>query len=558
MGMPVTTRGAGTSCAGNAVGPGLIVDTSRHLTRSTPWTPTRGPPRSSRAWSRRRCRAAAAPYGLRFGPDPSTHTRCTIGGMIGNNACGPRALGYGKTADNVVALDVVTGSGERLRLDGAEPTRRLAEPARAAAVVEGDLGTIRTEFGRFGRQVSGYSLEHLLPENRFDVARFLAGTEGTLAVIVGATRAAGRRRPAQDHDRPRLSLDGRGRRRRAGDRPARPDRGRGAGPADRRRGPPHHGRRRPCRRCPGATAGCSSSWSATTRPSCAARADALLAAAGAWTASSSTNPRAGRWRCGRSGRTAPGWPGSASPSRRTRAGRTPPSRRSSWARYLRDFDAAAAASTGCTALPYGHFGDGCVHMPDRLPAHRGRWRGRLPERSSSRPPTWSPATAARCPASTGTAGPGPHCCRRCTPPRRCRCSGRSRPSSTRRTCSTPACWSTRDRWTPTCGRWRWSAAAGETRFAAEVHRCTGVGKCLADTTAGLGVMCPSYQATREEKDSTRGRARVLQEMINGEAGPARLDGPGGARGAGSVPVLQGVRPGLPDRDRHGGVQGAGA
>src|ERR671920_392523 len=59
--------------------------------------------------------AAAAPHGLRFGPDPSTHNRCTIGGMIGNNACGPRALGYGKTADNVVALQVVTGSGERVR-----------------------------------------------------------------------------------------------------------------------------------------------------------------------------------------------------------------------------------------------------------------------------------------------------------------------------------------------------------------------------------------------------------------------------------------------------------
>ena len=58
--------------------------------------------------------AAAAPYGLRFGPDPSTHNRCTIGGMIGNNACGPRALGYGKTADNVVALKVVTGAGERV------------------------------------------------------------------------------------------------------------------------------------------------------------------------------------------------------------------------------------------------------------------------------------------------------------------------------------------------------------------------------------------------------------------------------------------------------------
>ncbi len=67
---------------------------------------------------------------------------------------------------------------------------------------------------------------------------------------------------------------------------------------------------------------------------------------------------------------------------------------------------------------------------------------------------------------------------------------------------------------PTSGPRRWSVETD--RFAAAVHRCTGVGKCLADTTGGLGVMCPSYQATRNEKDSTRGRARVLQEMINGE------------------------------------------
>ena len=92
-------------------------------------------------------------------------------------------------------------------------------------------------------------------------------------------------------------------------------------------------------------------------------------------------------------------------------------------------------------------------------------------------------------------------------------------------------------------------------FAEAVHRCTGVGKCLADNTAGLGVMCPSYLATREEKDSTRGRARVLQEMINGDVIQLGWKSAAVHSRARPLPVLQGLRPGLPDRHRHGGVQG---
>ena len=106
--MPVTTRGAGTSCAGNAVGPGLVVDLARHLN-----TITSVDPETRTAWVepgvvQSALQAAAAPYGLRFGPDPSTHNRCTIGGMIGNNACGPRSLGYRRTADKLLALYVLT------------------------------------------------------------------------------------------------------------------------------------------------------------------------------------------------------------------------------------------------------------------------------------------------------------------------------------------------------------------------------------------------------------------------------------------------------------------
>ena len=184
---------------------------------------------------------AAAQQGLRFGPDPSTHTRCTIGGMVGNNACGTRALGYGRTADNVVALDAL-----------------FPEPAAAAAlpgIVEAHLGHVRTHFGRFSRQVSGYSLEHLLPERR-SLDRFLVGSEGTLALVREATVALVPRRAAAPGGA-RLRVDGRGRRCGAG-----PARAVGAGCSTGRVRRPRLPDRRPRARavaaCPSCRAG--SGW----------------------------------------------------------------------------------------------------------------------------------------------------------------------------------------------------------------------------------------------------------------------------------------------------------
>ena len=110
-GVPVTMRGAGTSIAGNAVGPGIVVDTVRHLNRVVAIDPEAATAVVEPGVVHADLQRAAAPHGLRFGPDPSTHTRCTIGGMIGNNACGSRALGYGRTVDNVVALDAAFGPG---------------------------------------------------------------------------------------------------------------------------------------------------------------------------------------------------------------------------------------------------------------------------------------------------------------------------------------------------------------------------------------------------------------------------------------------------------------
>ena len=190
FGVPVTSRGGGTSIAGNAVGSGIVLDFSRHLNRVRSVDPQARTAVVEPGAILDDITAAAAGHGLRFGPDPSTHSRASIGGSIGNNSCGSRALRYGRTADNVVSLDVLTASGERLA------ARRLGRDGLAAAgtigaaldtVIAAHLGMIRTEFGRFTRQVSGYSLEHLLPENGTDLAKFLVGTEGTLGMILGAT-----------------------------------------------------------------------------------------------------------------------------------------------------------------------------------------------------------------------------------------------------------------------------------------------------------------------------------------------------------------------------------
>ncbi|MDQ3155997.1 MAG: FAD-binding oxidoreductase, partial [Actinomycetota bacterium] len=111
LGIPLTSRGAGTSVAGNAVGTGVILDFSRHLNHVLEIDATARTAVVEPGTVHATLQRAARKEGLRFGPDPSTHTRCTIGGMIGNNACGSRTLGYGRTSDNVLGVDVITGTG---------------------------------------------------------------------------------------------------------------------------------------------------------------------------------------------------------------------------------------------------------------------------------------------------------------------------------------------------------------------------------------------------------------------------------------------------------------
>ncbi|RYV51544.1 FAD-binding and (Fe-S)-binding domain-containing protein [Pengzhenrongella frigida] len=515
--VPITARGGGTSVAGNAVGPGVVLDLSRHLDRIGAIDPEARTARVEPGVILASLQRAAAPHGLRFGPDPSTQARATLGGMIGNNACGPRAVAYGRTADNVLELDVVDGTGRRFTAG-----KGLDVVPGLDGLVGANLETLRTELGRFGRQVSGYSLEHLLPERGADLAKALVGTEGTVATILGATvalvpvpatpvlvvlgypnmPAAADVVPALLAHHP-LAIEGMDARlvdvvrrvRGAGAVPDLPDGG---------------------------------GWlmvevGGDSLDEALARAAALVADAGTLAARIfPPGPEAAAmWRiredgAGLGGRTPAGeqaWPGfedSAVPPERLGA-------------YLRELETLMAGH-GVDGLAYGHFGDGCVHLRLNIPladpatagrnlrafmfdagrlvaAHGGSMSGEHGDgraRSELLPLMYSPT------AIDLFAG-----FKHLLDPADLLNSGvvvRPQPldADLRRSAAKPLLAAT-----------GFSFAHDGGDLTTAVHRCTGVGKCRADSTAVGGFMCPSYLATRDEKDSTRGRSRVLQEMANG-------------------------------------------
>ena len=513
--VPLTTRGAGTSCAGNAVGPGVVVDVARHLTAihaidAEARTAVVDPGVVQDVLSR-----TAQQVGLRYGPDPSTFTRCTIGGMIGNNACGPRALGYGRSSDNVVALDVITGTGERLSLDSRADLTASDSPTLRALheLVMANLGTIRTQFGTFSRQVSGYSLEWLLPENGFDVAKFLAGSEGTLAVITGATV----RLVADAPHKVMVALGY----------PSMPEAA-DAMPAILPFSPTAvEGMDRrivdvvsralgadAVPRLPEGDGWVFVELADDDVDRLAERARGLLAASGCLDGEVVDDlvVAAALWKIRADGAGLAG----VSLERPAHAGwedaAVPPARLGD---YLRDFDALLRRHE-LQGLPYGHFGDGCVHCRidfplTQVPDGAARYRAFIEE-------------AADLAASYGGSMSGEHG------------DGRARsellprmysPEALELFASVKRIFDPDNLLNPGVlvdpapfdadlrapAMRRSPLFRTHRQFVDDVHRCTGVGKCVAST--GSHVMCPSWQATREEKDATRGRARVLQEMVNG-------------------------------------------
>ena len=185
-GVPLTARGGGTSCASNAIGPGLVLDFSRHMNRVLSIDPEARTATVEPGCVGSTLQAAAATYGLRFGPDPSSQNRATIAGMVANNACGPHATAWGRTSDNIVSLDCVDGRGRRFTATTGHDSA-LRDVPGLASLIDSHLAPIRTQLGRFKRQVSGYSLEHLTPEGGRNLAAMLAGTEGTLVLILSIT-----------------------------------------------------------------------------------------------------------------------------------------------------------------------------------------------------------------------------------------------------------------------------------------------------------------------------------------------------------------------------------
>jgi FAD/FMN-containing dehydrogenase/Fe-S oxidoreductase len=495
-GLPLTMRGGGTSVAGNAIGDGIVVDTSRHLRRFSVDPETRTAVAEPGVVLRDLQRAAAA-HGLAFGPDPSTASRCTVGGMIGNNSCGSHSLAWGTTADNVLALDVLRADGSLLTAAG-DPSPDLR------ALEERYRETWRTELSSYGRRTSGYGVEHLLPERGRSVARSLVGSEGTCAIVLGATLAlvappphralavlaypddvaAAEAVPALLGHRP-LALEGL-------------DAAlvRGAG-------------------LPDAGAYLFVEFGGSTPAEAESRARAL----GGLTLTE-TADQARLWRVRADGagiatrdttggEAWPGWEDAA----------VPPERLPS---YLREFR-ALLRRYGLRGVNYGHFGEGCIHVrisfdllsprgvsvfrsfledaADTVVAHGGslsgehgdgRARSELLARMYSPRVLESFAAFKRAWDPDGVLNPGV-----VIDPEPLDAGLRYAGLT-----DLPA---------PVL---RYPEDGGDLHRA--LRRCVGVGKCRSDVGA---VMCPSWLVTGEEKHSTRGRARLLQEIAGGTAVP---------------------------------------
>ena len=629
-GVPLTARGGGTSCASNAIGPGLVLDFSRHMNRVLSIDPEARTATVEPGCVGSTLQAAAAKHGLRFGPDPSSQNHATIAGMVANNACGPHATAWGRTSDNIVALDCVDGHGRRFTATTSHDSA-LRDVPGLASLIDSHLAPIRTQLGRFKRQVSGYSLEHLTPEGGRNLAAMLTGTEGTLVLILSVTvrlvplpdapvlAALGYRSMIEAADdvpallaHSPLAVEGMDRR--LVD-VVRAHKGPGAVPAL----PEGEGWLLVEVGAPGEDVTASLE---RARALCAASAaiDTVVYPPGAQ-ASALWRIRADG--AGLGGRTPPdgagggdqqAWPGFEDAA-------VPPENLGA---YLRDFT-ALMEEFDIDGLLYGHFGDGCVHvrlaMPLETPegvAHSraflqsaaricaahggsvsgehgdGRARGELlrfmysPEmldlfarvkhvfdpgnllnpgvlaapmdeaKAASRARARALAARALAAQDGGGAGssgnfgagfvlgadaagpaPGrgaadmPTSLRADGSAGSARASddaaaaGSSRPSDVsgplavaggqlklqpgvdpldlnlRRVAARPM---------PADGGFAFTHDGGD--FTAAVHRCTGVGKCRAGVPGTF--MCPSYLATRDEKDVTRGRARILQEAANSQ------------------------------------------
>jgi FAD/FMN-containing dehydrogenase/Fe-S oxidoreductase len=194
--VPFLTRGGGTSQNGQCVNVAVVADASKYVNRVISVDPESRTAIVEPGVVCDTLRDAAEKYGLTFAPDPATHSRCTLGGMIANNSCGAHSVMAGKTVENIEALEIATYDGARFWVGPTtdeELENTIAQGGRRGEIYRElrDLRDryahrIRDEFPQIKRRVSGFNLDQLLPENGFNVARALVGTEGTCAVTLQA------------------------------------------------------------------------------------------------------------------------------------------------------------------------------------------------------------------------------------------------------------------------------------------------------------------------------------------------------------------------------------
>ncbi|MDT9694640.1 FAD-binding and (Fe-S)-binding domain-containing protein [Streptomyces sp. P17] len=550
-GAPVLSRGGGTSLAGQCTNTAVVLDWSKYCHRV-----------ESVDTERRTCvvqpgivldelNQQLAPTGLRFGPEPATHANCTIGGMIGNNSCGATAQAHGKVVDNIARLEVLLYDGTRFWCgptddeEYAEIERhgdlRAAVYRRLRALRDTYADEIRRRYPGIPRRVSGYNLDSLLPEHGFDVAGLLVGSESTLVTVVRAELklvpvVRERALVVLGFDDIALAAD------------AVPDILPYAPIAlegvdsrlvhDERL---KHLNPEAIDQLPAGRAYLMVQFGADTLDEADERAHRMLDALD----ESEHDPQVAHlddpaheeqlWQVREAGLgatahvpdrpdTFEGWEDSA----------VPPDRLGDYLRRLRElFDEFGYLSDTGPAL-YGHFGQGCVHT--RIPFDLYSAEGvaayrRFMERAADLVVEFGGSFS-------GEHGDGQsrgELLPRMFGPELVEAFGQLKavfdPSDRMNPGKVVAPYRLDEKlrlggdWKPRDPRglhFRFPDDGGS--FAEAANRCVGVGKCRQLTTEGGSVMCPSYQVTREEEHSTRGRARLLFEMLDGHGDSPIRDG----------------------------------